>query len=222
MKSYLVFVMGLFYFNSFAQLWDTLLVQFQKKPGIDFNFETRNSLLLNDNVKFSGIKAGLRFGKKFRMGASFNWLRTRQFNQINYFYDNVKDTVKGYFKMAYWSIYAKFVYYKTKRWEYSIPLQIGWGSSWIQQQKELTFKNQLYKRSMLVYEPTVSIQFKILKFLALSTNLGYRFVWHKNKNLLNQLNGPIYVFNIDFLFDQFFFEAFPQSKITQKFGPAEW
>lgn len=210
-------------FTSFmlnAQLLDTSL--FNQRPGIFFNFETRNSLLLNDNVKFSGIKLGLRFNKKFRIGISYNWLRSNAYNSINYFYDNFNDTTKGYFKMGYWSIYTKFVYHKTKRWEYSIPLQVGYGSSWLQQQKNIRFKNQIFKRHMLVYEPTVSIQFKILKFLAISSNIGYRFVWHNDKRLLNQLNGPIYVFNIDFLFDQFFFEAFPDSEITRKYGPAEW
>jgi len=203
-----------------AQLIDTSF--FNHKPGLFLNFETRNSLLLNDNVKFSGIKLGLRFNKKFRLGISYNWLRSNAYNSINYFYDNLDDTTKGYFKMGYWSIYAKFVYHKTKRWEYSIPLQVGYGSSWLQQQKNIRFKNQMFKRNMLVYEPTVSVQFKILKFLAISSNIGYRFVWHNNKRLLNQLNGPIYVFNIDFLFDQFFFEAFPDNPITQKYGPAEW
>ncbi|MCX7729119.1 MAG: hypothetical protein N2203_06590 [Bacteroidia bacterium] len=203
-------------------MMDTLYFHLKQKPGVDFNFETRNSLLLNDNVKFTGVKIGLRFGKKFRTGISYNWLRTKTYNSVKYFYDNLDDTTRGYFKMGYWSIYMKFVYHKTKRWEYSVPLQFGWGSSWIQEQKNLSFKNQMFKRNMLVYEPTVSIQYKLLKFLALSTNLGYRFVWHHDKKLLSQLNGPIYVFNISFLFDQFFFEAFPESAITQKFGPAEW
>lgn len=216
---YLCFILSL---NSYAQFLDTLTNQFKQKPGLDFDFETRNSLLLNSDVKFSGIKIGIRFGKKFSTGLSYNWLRSKTYNSINYFYNNINDTTFGYFKMGYWSIYATFVYHKTKRWAFSIPLQFGYGNSWLQKKQNFSFKNHMFERQMFVYEPTVAIQFKLLKWLALSTNLGYRFVWHHDKNLLNQLNGPIYVFNLNVLFDQLFFEAFPESQITKKFGPSEW
>jgi hypothetical protein len=124
--------------------------------------------------------------------------------------------------MAYLSIYTKIVYHKTKRWEYSTPLQFGYGSSWIQQSSKLSFKNQQFKKNMIVYEPTVSVQFKFFKWLGIAGNIGYRFVWHKDEKIINHLNGPIYVLNINFMLEQLFFEAFPESEITKRFGPAEW
>lgn len=205
-----------------AQILDSLKVALQNKPGIDLSFETRNSLLLNDNVKFKGIKLGARFGKKLKVGLSFNWLSTNTFNKVEYFYSSFRDSTSGYFKMAYIALYTKIIYHKTKRWEFSTPLQIGYGSSWLQHQKKISLKHQEFKKNMIVYEPTVAIQFKLVKWMALSGNFGYRFVWHKDEKVLNNLNGPIYVFNLDVLLDQLFFEIFSDSPVTQKYGPAEW
>lgn len=208
-------------FNN-AQILDSLKSALKKNPGIDIGLETRNSFLLNDTVKFRGIKLGLRFGNKFKIGLSYNWLKSNIYNQVAYFYSSSKDTTKGFFKMNYFALYTKIVYHKTKRWEFSTPLQFGYGSSWLQDKSKLSFKNQQYKKNMFVYEPTVSVQFKLLKWLGIAGNIGYRFVWHKDENILNHLNGPIYVLNINLMIEQFFFEAFPDNEITQKFGPAEW
>ncbi len=205
-----------------AQFLDSIKTSFKKKPGIDFNLETRNSFLLNDTVKFRGLKAGVRFGKNIKFGISFNWLKSSLYNRVSYFYNSSEDTTKGYFKMAYFAIYTKIVYYKTKRWEYSTPLQIGYGSSWLQENKKLSFKYQRFKKPMIIYEPTVSVQFKLLKWLGIAGNIGYRFVWHKDEKILNHLNGPIYVLNINLMIEQLFFEIFPDNQITQKYGPAEW
>ncbi len=209
-------------FSLSAQFLDSLISSFKKKPGIDFSIETRNSFLFNDTVKFRGIKAGVRFGKKFRVGLSFNWLKSNLYNQAAFFYNSSKDSSKGYFKMAYFAIYAKILYHKTKRWEFSTPLQIGYGNSWLQQKQKLSFKNQQFKKAMIIYEPTVSVQFKLLKWLGVAGNIGYRFVWHKDEKILSYLNGPIYVLNINFMIDQLFFEICPGCQVTQKYGPAEW
>lgn len=211
-----------FYVNSYAQIFDSLQFALRKKPGIDFSVETRNSFLLNDTVKFRGIKLGIRFGKKIRLGFSYNWLKSNIYNQLAYFYSSTNDTTKGYFKMGYFAIYTKIVYHKTKRWEFSTPLQFGTGNSWLQQQSKFSFKNQQFKKSMIIYEPTVAVQFKLLKFIGIAGNIGYRFVWHKEEKILNNLNGPIYVLNFNIMLDQLFFELFPESEITKKYGPAEW
>lgn len=206
-----------------AQFLDSLKSDFNnKKITVDFNIETRNSFLLNDTVKFRGIKIGARFGKNIAIGLSFNWLKSNLYNQISYFYDSSKDTTKGYFKMAYFALYTKIVYHKTKRWEYSIPLQIGYGNSWLQKTEKLSFKHQQFKKTMIIYEPTVSVQFKILKWLGIAGNIGYRFVWHKEEKILSNLNGPIYVLNVNLMLNQLFFEIFPDSEITKKYGPAEF
>jgi hypothetical protein len=213
----------LFFFLFFiinAQILDSLKAALQNKPGIDLGFGSRNSFLLNDNVKFQGIHIGARFGKKLKLGISFNWLNTTTFNRVAYFYSSFNDTTSGYFKMAYIALYTKIIYHKTKRWEFSTPLQIGYGSSWIQYQKQISLKHQEFKKNMIVYEPTVAIQFKLIKWIALSGNFGYRFVWHKDERVLSNLNGPIYVLNLDVLLDQLFFEIFPDSPITHIYGPA--
>lgn len=207
---------------TFGQLLDSIQSTFQKKMGIDFNIETRHSFLLNDTVKFRGIKAGISFGKKLKLGLSFNWLKSNIYNTVAYFYNSEKDTAHGYFKIAYFAIYTEILYHKTKRWAFKTPLQIGYGHSWMQQQNKLSFKHQSFKKPMIIYEPTVSVQFKILKWFGIAGNIGYRFVWHKEENILSHLNGPIYVLNINLMIEQLFFEIFPDSPITKKYGPAEW
>ncbi len=224
MRYLLIYFSILFFFSSGikAQLIDSLKSSLQKKPGLDFNIETRNSFLLNDTVKFRGVKLGVSLGKKFRVGVTTNWLSSRVYNSVKYFYDNSKDTSRGYFKMAYIGIYTEFVYHKTKRWQFSTPLQLSYGESWFQDSPRLKLRNKKNSQSMIIYEPTVAVQFKLLKWVGIAGNIGYRFVYHNDKKIISHLNGPIYTLNLNFMLDQLFFEIFPESEITKTYGPAEW
>lgn len=220
-KTSLIFVL-LYCTTARAQFLDTLKSLTQKEPNIDARIETRNSFIENGRAKVTGVRLGLIFQKKLRVGIGYSWLSSDVHEKklmINYL--GKVDTATNYLKFGYVAFYTDFVFYKTKRWQVSVPLQWGAGLTWYKYnngvQDMTTSKDYL-----LLYEPGISVQFKLLRWCGLGTDIAYRFTLQNNKYLSNKLNSPTYGFKFLIWFDQLYYLGYPKSKLTKKYGPAEW
>lgn len=215
-------VLFLFFLKAEAQLLDSFKVILKSKASIDLRLESRYSFIENDLADISGIRAGVSFGRKLKFGGGVSWLKS---NIVENEYvpneNNILIATPKYLRLAYFCLYADFVFYKTKRWQVSVPLQTGIGATWFQYQKgyKLSSTN---KRLLLLYEPGISTNFKIFKWFGLGVGVGYRFAIKNNSALSDRLSSPTYAFKILFWTDQLYFDLFPKSKLTQKHGPSAW
>ena len=214
------------FFNCFftrAQFLDTLHDVFKNKSSIDARLESRNSFIDNQIISISGLRLGAAFQRKLRIGGGVNWLKS-DFKE-NFEIENESgkiDTITKHLKLAYLCYYIDFVFYKTKRWQLSVPIQAGTGFSWWQVNKAYSFNSPEKKYFLFLYEPGITAQFKITRWFGLGSDVAYRFTLKNNKKIGEHLNSPTYSFKILIWFDQLFYEISPNSKITKKFGPAVW
>jgi len=205
-----------------AQFLDTFKVFLRSKPGIDARLESRYSFFSNVATQVSGVRLGLSFRRKLRVGIGYSWLN-----------GNVSDKIKklsptgsplllnNYLKFGYLCYYADFVFYKNKRWQLSVPIQVGTGLAWFQYYDNgQTVKSN--KHFLLIYEPGISIQFKAFKWCGLGLDIGYRFALKNTHNVGDKLNSLTVAPKLLIWFDQLFYTAAPKSKITKKYGPAYW
>jgi hypothetical protein len=206
-----------------AQWIDTLKVLFKNKSSVDIRLESRNSFITNDRALISGIRIGVSFKRKLRLGGGLSWLKS-EISSDDYILSGEKviDTIPKYLKLGYICLYADFVFYKTKRWQLSVPIQAGLGQSWFQHSTRYDLSSANRKYFLLLYEPGITTQFKIFRWLGLGADVGYRFTLKNNKYIGEKLNSPTYAFKLLFWADQLYFEAFPKSKVSQKYGPAVW
>ena len=205
-----------------AQFLDTIKSITHKRPSIDARIETRNSFFENGRAKVTGIRLGLIFQKKLRVGVGYSWLSSDVYKKIaitNYV-GNI-DTVNNYLKLGYIAFYTDFVFYKTKRWQVSVPLQWGAGLTWFKYNNGVKDVSSS-KDYLLLYEPGISVQFKIFRWCGLGTDIAYRFTLQNNRDLRNKLNSPTYGFKFFIWFDQLYYLGFPKSKLSKKYGPADW
>lgn len=205
-----------------AQFLESIKSATKKKPSIDARLESRNSFITNYRAKISGVRLGLVFQKKLKIGVGYSWLDADLYERkpiINY--QGKTDTVNNYLKIGYVAFYTDFVFHKTKRWQLSVPLQWGAGATWRRYIDNETKINSS-KEILLLYEPGISVQFKIFRWCGLGTDIAYRFAIDKQKGLLSKMNSPTYAFKYFIWFDQLYFLGFPNSKISKKYGPAEW
>jgi hypothetical protein len=205
-----------------AQFLDTIKSITQKRPSIDARLETRNSFFENGRAKVTGVRLGLIFQKKLRVGVGYSWLSSDVYKKIaitNYLGN--KDTVNNYLKFGYIAFYTDFVFYKTKRWQVSVPLQWGAGLTWFKYNNGAQDISSS-KDYLLLYEPGISVQFKIFRWCGLGTDIAYRFTLQNNRELRNKLNSPTYGFKFLIWFDQLYYLGFPKSKLSKKYGPADW
>ena len=192
------------------------------RPSIDARLESRYSFFSNTATKVSGVRLGLSFRRKLRVGVGYSWLDGDVIDKIKK-EEPLGNTilVNNYLKFGYFCYYADFVFYKNKRWQLSVPIQVGTGLAWFQYRYNgETIKSK--KRLLLIYEPGISMQFKAFKWCGLGLDVCYRFALKNTNNVGEKLNSFAIAPKLLIWFDQIFFEAFPKSKITKKYGPAYW
>jgi hypothetical protein len=59
-----------------AQFLDTLHEVFNNKSNIDARLESRNSFINNQIISVSGLRLGVAFQRKLRVGGGVSWLRS--------------------------------------------------------------------------------------------------------------------------------------------------
>jgi hypothetical protein len=206
-----------------AQFLDSLNMVFNSKSIIDARLESRYSFITNELISVTGVRLGVAYKRKLRIGGGLSWLKT---DRAYSFYDRSVSgeliETRKYLKFAYLCYYIDFVYYRTKRWQLSVPIQAGTGLAWFQKEKAYAFGNGEKKRFILLYEPGITVQFKLLRYIGVGGDAAFRFLLNREKKIGEQLNSPTFSIKLLFWPDQLFYVAAPKSKITQKYGPAEW
>jgi hypothetical protein len=205
-----------------GQFLDTFKVFLKSKPSIDARLESRYSFINNSATKVSGVRLGLSFRRKLRVGIGYSWLSTDVIDKklITDVYGNKRFTDQ-YFKFGYFCYYADFVFHKTKRWQLSVPVQVGTGMYWTQYDDGArSIKSK--KRLLLFYEPGITAQFKITRWLGLGVDVCARLALRNTNIVGNKLNSFVIAPKLLIWFDQIFYMAAPKSKITKRFGPAYW
>lgn len=209
-------------FFSKAQFLDTFKVFLKSKPSIDARLESRYSFINNSATKVSGVRIGLSFRRKLRVGIGYSWLSTDVIDKtlITDTYGNIR-LADEYFKFGYFCYYADFVFHKTKRWQLSVPIQVGTGMYWTQYSDGVNLVKSK-KRLLLFYEPGITVQFKITKWCGLGFDVCARLALRNTNIVGNKLNSFVLAPKLLIWFDQIFFMVAPKSKITKKYGPAYW
>ncbi len=209
-------------FSAKSQFLDSIQHFIKTKPNIDARLESRFSFIKLGKAKVSGVRLGVTFKKKLKIGLGYSWLNDDVYDPITLLNNfGVTYTEKNYLKFGYGCVYTDFVFHKTKRWQLSVPLQGGIGAYW-QKHKGDGIVVVTKKRLLLLYEPGISVQFKVFKWLGLGSDIGYRFTMRNTKYISQKLNSPTYAFKLLIWFDQLFFMALPKHKLSQRFGPASW
>jgi hypothetical protein len=206
-----------------AQFLDSLNVVFRSKSIIDARLESRYSFIRNNIIGVTGLRLGVAYKRKLRIGGGISWLKSDRaytFAERNEFGNLVEQT--RYLKFGYLCYYIDFVYYRTKRWQLSVPIQAGTGLTWFQKYHGYQLFGGDKKHFLLLYEPGITAQFKVLRFVGVGGDAAFRFILNREKKIGEQLNSPTFSIKVLFWPDQLFYVCAPNSKITKRYGPAEW
>jgi hypothetical protein len=204
-----------------AQVFDSARMALKTEPGLDFVYGSRYSFFQNQKAVIQSIGAGLNFGKKISFGICYSWLSNSIKTDKIYFAEsqNKPETLNSRLYLRYFSIYGDLVYHKTKRWKFNIPIIAGLGNSFF---KNAETKIRTPKKLFLIYEPAVHVQFKIIRWLGIGANVGFRFVLQKEKYIANQLNSPTYAIGLSISWDELAKDLFPDNEYVKKLGPKAW
>lgn len=183
-------------------LSDSLRQVFQNVPVPTIKIDTRNSFITGQSARIYGVKLGLSYGKRLSLGLGYNWLQSEIKDQISL----PTGTVEGVVKLKYIAPFIDYSFYKKGPWEANIPVQIGFGRSYVQV-SENTGNSHLAMDNVILYEPTMTVEYKILNVIGLGGGIGYRIMLKNNDYIDHQFSSPVYVLRFRLIFDELYKQA---------------
>lgn len=204
-----------------GQVMDSLRAGIGRKSSFTFKMDTRNSFISNRRGEIFGVKLGVEFDKKLRVGGGVHWL-TSALTSDRFILtgQGQTDVVPAYLELAYLAYYIEYVYFKTKRWELSIPFQLGGGySRYEYDYGGITHSDS--KKMIAIYEPGISTQFKIFRWMGVGADVGLRVMLMNNNAIRQNFNSPTYAFKLLVWYDELYKMAFPDTKLAKRLGAGE-
>jgi hypothetical protein len=178
-------------------MFDSIQASLKHKPKIYFNYGTKNSFITNQYAQVQDIKAGVTFNKQFTLAFGYNWLNSN-------FETTLNDDINAKLKMRYFSPYAEYSFLEHNNIEVTIPVQLGFGWSFYQDDNKLR-----YKQSFIVtYEPAMTATYRFLKYFGAGAGIGYRLMLIGNNSIHENFNSPIYLLKAKLFFGDIYRDVF--------------
>lgn len=200
-----------------AQWSDTIKKILHGKIYPTASFDSRNSFISSSRAHIWGVKVGVEFSGRLQGGIGYN-RHDKNLEKEIYFQNEFgnADSIKAGLHLDFFSFYVRYVYYKKKRWKFSVmPYQIGFGNSRYKYVRD-DIKRISGKRFVILYEPGISVSYKIFQWLGVGSDIGYRFMIRGNPAIPENFNSPIYSFYAIIYWGELFKLTFPESKWIKK------
>lgn len=165
------------------------------KPRLEIRLDSRNSFINQSGVRVFGVKGGVQFDNKLSFGLGYNQLWStvkRKVKREGVYYES---------ELVFYNFspYVEYVFYRDERWELSIPVQFGFGTSYYEN-KERFGPKKLSQQFTMSYEPAITFQYRFLKYFGAGLGIGYRLMLKPNSEVEEKFTSPVYIFKTKIYF----------------------
>ncbi len=169
----------------------------RSEPRFVAFLDSRGAFISRNGVRVVGLKAGVQFDEKLTFGMGYNQLYSDYNNTI--FHEGIEQNVE----LHYWYIspFIEYTFYRDRRWELMIPVQLGFGESYYT--TKLDDRDIRYS-FVVSYEPAISFQYRFLEVFGAGFGLGYRLMVVPNPKLEETFTSPVYMLKFKVYFDDLF------------------
>ncbi|HEY8403271.1 MAG TPA: hypothetical protein VIK71_01545 [Flavobacteriales bacterium] len=186
-----------------VNLSDSLRHVFSLKAMPTAKLDSRNSFISGRSARVHGIKTGVSFGKRLSLGLGYNWIRKGAVHQEIRMGDNFYNADVH---LRYIAPFAEYSFYKKGNWEATIPVQIGFGRSFLLYNNGYR-QERLFQHGVVLYEPGMSLEYKIMNLVGVGAGLGYRIMLKNNHEIDHSFTSPMYVVRFRVIFDEIYKQA---------------
>jgi hypothetical protein len=191
-----------------AQLFDSIKYFVSKKPTIDFRLDSRNNFISSRKASTFGIKLGFDYNSRLRIGLGYNFLRTNFYERTIIGIPPNRQVRSYRLTLQYICFYVDYVYYNSRKWTFSVPVQVGLGQTSSVGIFPAFEKRRNDSSPIMLYEPCLSGEYRVLPWFALNANAGFRIVLLKGASFRQKLTAPMYVAGVSIywsmLYNSFF------------------
>ena len=195
---------------SFADSSD---VSIWRKPKFFLQLDKYNSIVGGRGADVNGIKAGLEFGKKYRVGWGYYELKS---DIIEYIHLNPEqaaeadgDTVKALLKMNYYPLCLEYIFYNKDKWQFGFPVNLGLGKTYFEYFDKNNKTRTIKDHNILVADITVAGQYKILKWVGIGAGFGFRKMLINNPSVARNFDSPLYNIRLKLFLGEIYKSVFP-------------
>jgi hypothetical protein len=189
-----------------AQLADTIVYSLHQKPKFFVTLASFGTFIDGDFANFNGIRTGLNFNQRVKFGLGYFALANRAVvSTIDINENGNSYQTNGELHIHFFSLSAEYLFSKNESpWQFTIiPFQLGIGKSgydYISRalQSKVSTSNEL----ILMYQPEISAQYTIMKWLGIGLTTGYRFTLLRTEKLTEHLNAPTFAVDVRIFVDE--------------------
>lgn len=199
---------------------DSTDVNIWKKPKFFLQLERFNTLVEGKGAKFGGIRAGLEFGRKYRIGLGYYDLNSDIIEYIKLSpeeaVDASADTVKAKLKMGCVPLCFEYIFYSKGKWQFSVPFHLGIGKSYFEYFNKYNETKHLKDHNVILADVIISGQYKIVKWVGIGAGLGYRKVLVVNPSVERNFSSPMYNIGLKIFLGEIYRSVFPHGICGKK------
>jgi len=192
-----------------------------------FGFDSRISWVLDTRTRFNGVKIGVEYMGKDRVGLGFYGVKNPiiikdvptivdsvpMFNGFDTVLVPILDTLNYLTHYSYITIFLDHIFISKRKWELSMPLQLGAGTATIDYTNPVTAKRvEVVKFGFLVTEISIAGHYKFFSWIGVGTGLGYRSMITKDKQVKKAFDAPIIVFKLKIFLGDLYRGIFPKKE----------
>ena len=171
-----------------VNLSDSLNNVFKQPLTPVLKLDTRNSFVTGRSAQIWGVKAGVSFGKRMNLGLAYSWLHS----DISKPLSEPNQNMSGLIRLRYFGPFAEYTFYRKGNWEATVPLQLGFGKSFlIEESGEVS--GRINEGNIFLYEPAMVVDYKVLNLISIGGGVGYRLMLVNNRNLDQRFTAPVYM-----------------------------
>ncbi len=179
-----------------AQLVDTIRHCLEQPRKLVVKLDSHGSFISNESVAFLGVKLGFEHAGRVQYGIGYSFL----FSSVEHSeYVAGEGLVNTRLRFGYVTPYFDYAFYQKGPWELRIPVQLGIGGGSVVYDGADGSTHKLQRSTVLLYEPGMTVQYRFLKYFALSGGWGYRLVL-RSAHLADGLTAPVYTFGLRVFF----------------------
>lgn len=179
-----------------AQFLDSIAEFTRERPRVVVKLDSRGSFVANRNVGFWGVKVGLEHAGRFQYGIGYAFLR----RGVSYEREVPgMGSVPVELRFGYVTPYVEYAFYQRGPWEVRIPVQFGIGAGSLVYQDEEGERRRYAHSGVFLYEPSMTVQYRFLKYLGAQAGWGFRLAF-TNGTLGEPLTAPIYIVGLKVFF----------------------
>jgi hypothetical protein len=177
-----------------VNLRDSFKGVFDSVPSATAKWDTWGTFIGGRTFNTQALKIGAEFNETLVLGVGYNWLSNGVYKNVNV--NGV--TSQSEFELRYFGPYAEFDFFKKNHWKGTLPIQLGFGRSFLKYSDDEGNRLKLNVGSVILYEPAMSFSYDIANLFEVGAGFGYRIMLKNNNSIDQRLTSPNFVVRLSF------------------------